>query len=77
MKSFVRRCAFATALALALAPLGFAQRDGAPAEKTGIEVGEKAPEFTLKDQNGEEVSLSALIKDSKSVALVFYRSADW
>ena len=50
--------------------------DPAPKEKTGIEVGEKAPEFKLKDQAGDERALSALLKDGP-VALVFYRSASW
>ena len=50
--------------------------DPAPAEKTGLNVGEKAPEFKLKDQTGEERSLTALLKDG-NVALVFYRSASW
>jgi cytochrome oxidase Cu insertion factor (SCO1/SenC/PrrC family) len=47
-----------------------------PAEKTGIKVGEKAPEFKLKDQAGEERTLSSMLKDGP-VALVFYRSASW
>ena len=42
----------------------------------GIKVGEKAPAFKLKDQNGNEQSLEDLVKQG-SVALVFYRSADW
>ena len=50
--------------------------DPAPDEKTGIKVGEKAPEFKLKDQAGEERALSALLKDGP-VALVFFRSAGW
>jgi cytochrome oxidase Cu insertion factor (SCO1/SenC/PrrC family) len=50
--------------------------DPAPQEKTGLNVGEKAPEFKLKDQAGEERSLTALLKDG-NVALVFYRSASW
>ena len=50
--------------------------DPAPKEKTGINVGEKAPEFKLKDQAGEERALSAMLKDGP-VALVFYRSASW
>ena len=50
--------------------------DPAPEEKTGIKVGEKAPEFKLKDQTGEERALSAMLKDGP-VALVFYRSASW
>jgi cytochrome oxidase Cu insertion factor (SCO1/SenC/PrrC family) len=49
--------------------------DPAP-EKTGIKVGETAPEFTLKDQSGTEQSLKALRKEH-IVALVFYRSAGW
>jgi hypothetical protein len=36
-------------------------------------VGQKAPEFTLSDQDGKEVSLSGLVSSSKAVALIFYR----
>ena len=43
---------------------------------TGVKVGDKAPSFTLKDQEGRERSLDDLLKSGK-VALVFYRSADW
>jgi len=42
----------------------------------GLAVGQKAPTFALKDQNGTSVSLESLLKQGK-VALVFYRSADW
>jgi cytochrome oxidase Cu insertion factor (SCO1/SenC/PrrC family) len=48
----------------------------APEEQTGLKVGEKAPRFTLKDQEGKERSLDDLLKKGK-VALVFFRSADW
>ena len=41
-----------------------------------IKVGEKAPSFKLKDQNGKEHTLQSLIQNGK-VALVFYRSASW
>jgi cytochrome oxidase Cu insertion factor (SCO1/SenC/PrrC family) len=47
-----------------------------PENKTGIKVGEKAPAFKLKDQNGKERELSSLLKE-RPVALVFYRSAEW
>jgi AhpC/TSA family len=47
-----------------------------PEEKTGLKVGEKAPEFKLKDQSGKERELRAMRKDGP-VALVFYRSASW
>lgn len=50
--------------------------DPAPEAKTGLKVGEKAPEFKLKDQTGTERSLADLLKDG-NVALVFFRSADW
>ena len=36
-----------------------------------IEVGQSAPEFTLKDQSGNEVSLASF-RDDKAVVLVFY-----
>jgi peroxiredoxin len=36
-----------------------------------IEVGQSAPQFTLKDQNGDEVSLSDF-SGKQAVALVFY-----
>ncbi len=48
----------------------------APKEPPGLKVGEKAPRFTLKDQEGKERSLDEFLKKGK-VALVFYRSADW
>ena len=48
----------------------------APEEQTGLEVGAKAPKFTLKDQEGKERRLDEFLAKGK-VALVFYRSADW
>lgn len=36
-------------------------------------VGEKAPEFTLEDQNEKAVALADLLARSKAVALIFYR----
>jgi cytochrome oxidase Cu insertion factor (SCO1/SenC/PrrC family) len=36
-------------------------------------VGEKAPEFTLPDQNEKPVALADLRSSSKAVALIFYR----
>jgi cytochrome oxidase Cu insertion factor (SCO1/SenC/PrrC family) len=71
--SFVRSLAACSLLLLALA-VGAAEP--ASPEKTGVAVGQKAPDFTLKDQNGHDVSLAALLKKSP-VALVFFRSAEW
>jgi cytochrome oxidase Cu insertion factor (SCO1/SenC/PrrC family) len=56
--------------------LGAAVAAPAPEEKTGLKVGEKAPDFTLKDQEGKDRALKDLVKDGP-VALVFYRSAAW
>jgi peroxiredoxin len=36
-------------------------------------VGQKAPEFTLSDQDGKDVSLSDLVSKSRAVSLIFYR----
>jgi hypothetical protein len=36
-------------------------------------VGEKAPEFTLVDQNGKSIALAELLSGSKAVVLIFYR----
>ena len=65
-------------LVLLVAATLWAQDKGKPApeERTGPKVGEKAPSFTLKDQEGKDRSLDEFLKNGK-VALVFYRSADW
>ena len=64
-------------IAFAAAPVfAYEKGDAAPDEMTGIDVGEKAPDFTLKDQNGTEHSLSDLLKEGQ-VALMFFRSANW
>lgn len=38
---------------------------------TGLNVGDKAPDFTLPDQDGKKVTLSDF-KDKKNVVLIFY-----
>jgi cytochrome oxidase Cu insertion factor (SCO1/SenC/PrrC family) len=70
--------ALSVTLAL-LAAMNVRAQDGgkpAPEEQSGLKVGAKAPEFTLKDQEGKERSLDEFLKKGK-VALVFYRSAEW
>jgi cytochrome oxidase Cu insertion factor (SCO1/SenC/PrrC family) len=62
-------------IVLTLAGGGWAA-EKAPEEKTGLEVGTRAPAFTLKDQNGKARTLDEFLKKGK-VALVFYRSAGW
>lgn len=42
----------------------------------GLEVGQKAPAFSLRDQFGREQNLDTL-KGPKGTVLLFFRSADW
>jgi hypothetical protein len=50
-----------------------AQNDG---YRTGPEVGEKVPDFSLTDQNGKSWALHNLMGPN-GLLLVFSRSADW
>jgi cytochrome oxidase Cu insertion factor (SCO1/SenC/PrrC family) len=74
----IRLMALAAAVMALGVPRAWSQGEGKPApeEQSGLEVGEKAPKFTLKDQQGNDRSLDEYLKKGK-VALVFYRSADW
>lgn len=45
-------------------------------EQPGLPVAAEAPDFALRDQQGETQALSQLLEKGP-VALVFYRSADW
>ena len=60
-------------LTLFLAAIAAAQ---APGTKTGPEIGQKAPAFEARDQNGQLQSLATL-RGPKGLLLVFVRSADW
>ena len=42
----------------------------------GLEVGQKAPAFSARDQFGEQQTLETL-KGPKGTVLLFFRSADW
>jgi cytochrome oxidase Cu insertion factor (SCO1/SenC/PrrC family) len=44
--------------------------------KLGPQVGERVPDFSLKDQNGKTWTLQSLM-GPKGAMLVFIRSADW
>ncbi len=63
------------ALLLALAVSAAAQqkeaKKDAPPPAPKIKVGDTAPDFTLKDQNGNDVSLASF-RGKKSVVLAFY-----
>jgi cytochrome oxidase Cu insertion factor (SCO1/SenC/PrrC family) len=78
MSASIRCVALATAVMLMYSTSSSAQQIGQPAadEQTGLKVGENAPRFTLRDQEGRGRSLDEFLKKGK-VALVFYRSADW
>ena len=55
-----------TALALA-----FSMAASAQDLMTNVKVGDPAPDFTLRDHNGNEVTLSSF-KNQKNVVLAFY-----
>jgi cytochrome oxidase Cu insertion factor (SCO1/SenC/PrrC family) len=78
MLSTIRTMTLAASVVLLAVPSAWSQGKGKPApdEQTGLKVGETAPKFTLKDQEGKEHSLDEFLGKGK-VALVFYRSADW
>ena len=44
--------------------------------KLGPQVGERVPDFRLKDQNGKEWTRQSIV-GPKGAMLVFVRSADW
>jgi cytochrome oxidase Cu insertion factor (SCO1/SenC/PrrC family) len=44
--------------------------------KLGPQVGERVPDFNLKDQNGKSWTLKSIM-GPKGAMLVFFRSADW
>lgn len=44
--------------------------------KLGPQVGERVPDFSLKDQDGRKRNLRSIM-EPKGAMLVFVRSADW
>jgi cytochrome oxidase Cu insertion factor (SCO1/SenC/PrrC family) len=64
----MRKYVLCAALALSVAGLAPA----AERRATPVAVGETAPDFSLKDQNGETVKLSAS-QGQRPAVLVFYR----
>ena len=71
----MRKPLLATLLLLALAAPVVAQKKDEPKQAAPpppkIKVGSRAPDFTLKDQNGNDVSLASF-RGKKSVVLAFY-----
>jgi hypothetical protein len=70
-----------TLATLASAPVPRAQSATTPRKKIdvsklGPQVGDRVPDFSLKDQHGNTRSLRSIM-GSKGAMLVFIRSADW
>jgi cytochrome oxidase Cu insertion factor (SCO1/SenC/PrrC family) len=68
-------------LAVVLFASGTVQAQTPPRErinvqKLGPQVGQKVPDFTLKDQDGKLRDLNSIM-GPKGAMLVFIRSADW
>lgn len=61
--------ALALTLALCVVPSLFA---GAPPPQNRIQTGQTAPDFTLQDETGAQIKLSAA-RGKSPVVLVFYR----
>jgi len=74
---------FASAILVASGLLAFAKAQQPPpgqppavSPSIGLQVGEKAPAFTLRDQFGREQSNETL-RGANGTVLLFFRSADW
>lgn len=57
--------------ALLAGPAASLADEAKPAPPPKFKVGDVAPDFTLKDQSGKEVTLSSF-RDKKNVVLAFY-----
>ena len=68
------------AITLLLAAIFMQSPNTAPSRvdvsKLGPQVGQKVPDFNLKDQNGKNWTLQSIM-GPKGAMLVFVRSADW
>lgn len=53
-----------------------APRQKIDVSKLGPQVGDRVPDFSLKDQNGKTQTLQSIM-GPKGAMLVFIRSADW
>ena len=77
MNMLIRACLFLSVLFLAATPAGaqLGPKDGANLPATDlnrIKIGEPAPDFTLENKDGKNVTLSGY-RGKKNVILVFYR----
>ncbi|MDP1569321.1 MAG: hypothetical protein Q8L86_04900 [Vicinamibacterales bacterium] len=64
-------------LALLVVPLsGQSPRVPVDVDRLGPQVGERVPDFTLRDQSGRLRTLQSIM-GPKGAMIVFYRSVDW
>jgi hypothetical protein len=61
---------------LAAAPQSPPARKPVDVSKLGSQVGDRVPDFDLRDQNGKSWTLRSIL-GPKGAMLVFFRSADW
>ena len=73
----MRSCAVLLAAVLSIATLaGQSAATRIDVSKLGPQVGERIPDFSLKDQSGKAWTRQSIL-GSKGAMLVFFRSADW
>jgi len=72
LKSAKRFFGFGAAAIAAGAMLGFASTGASDDAEAKAKVGEKAPDFTLTDLNGDTHSLSEMVADGKAVVLEWF-----
>ena len=71
------RAVFLVCVTIAASMSGYAQSSKlTEGPVIGMETGEKAPSFRLKDQFGREQSNDTL-RGTNGTVLLFFRSADW
>ena len=75
------RCLLVIAVAFELATASLHGRQQPTAERVdvqrlGPQIGDRVPDFTLRDQRGQERTLASLL-GRNGLMLVFFRSADW
>jgi peroxiredoxin len=58
------------------APIMAQSRTPVDVSKLGPQVGDRVPDFSLKDQSGKTWTLQSIM-GPKGAMLVFFRSADW
>ena len=79
MRNWLTACAALAVVAMS-APAARAQAPGArqkvDVSKLGPQVGQRVPDFSLRDQTGRTQTLQSIM-GPRGAMLVFFRSADW